>query len=321
MLTNILNRSSLTISTIAAIVAVSGFASAAQAQIKADGSSTVFPITEKAAASFQGGKKVTVAISGTGGGFKKFCSGETDISNASRPIAAKEMKACADKGVKYIELMVGGDAITVVVNKSNPITSITKSELNTIWKDSAIKNWNEVNSQFPSQPLKLFGPGPEDGTFDYFTEVINGKAKVSRTDYTPSEDDNVLVQGVSRDKNALGYFGYAYFKKNESRLKALSINGVPATLSNIESRRYPLARPLFVYVNADRLKNNGELKSFVEIYVNNAGDYARSVGYLGLSSTVTGRNQKVLSEVKTGTRFEGKERFDAFDDLAKLDPK
>ncbi len=308
---NILNRSSLMISSIAAIAFVAGFASAAQAQIKADGSSTVYPLTERAASDFQksSGKRVTVAVSGTGGGFKKFCNGETDISNASRPILEKELKTCREKGVKFIEIPIAMDALTVVVHKDNPINNITTGELKAIWNDgSTLKNWKEANSSFPDAPLKLFGPGADSGTFDYFTEAINGKAKVSRRDYTASEDDNVLVQGVSRDKNALGYFGFAYFQKNQNRLKALSINGVRPDLQNVKSGRYqPLSRPLFIYVNAERMKNNPDVKAFVESYINGATGIADKVGYLPLTNTVYSFAKSQISGAKTGTRFGGKE--------------
>ncbi len=285
---NLFNRSSLLTSAIVSIAMISGFASAAQAQIKADGSSTVFPITERAAAEFQKstGKRVTVAISGTGGGFKKFCKGETDISNASRPISEKEIKACADGGVKYVALSIATDAITVVVNPSNPIRNITTDELKAIWdKDSSVKNWKDVNSSFPDMPIKLFGPGADSGTFDFFTEVINGKAKQSRADFTGSEDDNVLVQGVARDKSAMGYFGFAYYEKNKSRLKALNINGVRPDLLNVKKGTYtPLSRPLFIYVNVDKAKSNGDLKAFVEAYLNGMEGFVSKVGYLPLNS-------------------------------------
>ncbi len=304
-------RSSLFISAIVSIAAITGVASAAQAQIKADGSSTVYPLTERAASDFQKstGKRVTVAVSGTGGGFKKFCKGETDISNASRPILEKELKICREKGVKFIEIPIAMDALTVVVHKDNPINSITTGELKAIWNDgSSLKNWKEVNGKFQDAPLKLFGPGADSGTFDYFTEAINGKAKVSRRDFTASEDDNVLVQGVSRDKNALGYFGFAYYQKNSNRLKALSINGVRPDLQNVKSGSYqPLSRPLFIYVNAEKMKNNADVKAFVESYISNAEGTANKVGYLPLTSKVYNFAKSQISDAKTGTRFSGKE--------------
>jgi phosphate transport system substrate-binding protein len=311
MISKTLNRSSLIFSTIASIAAMTGFASSAQAQIKADGSSTVYPLTERAASDFQksSGKRVTVAVSGTGGGFKKFCNNETDISNASRPILEKELKICREKGVKFIEIPIAMDALTVVVHKDNPITSITTAELKAIWNDgSSLKNWKEANGSFPDASLKLFGPGADSGTFDYFTEAINGKAKQSRRDYTASEDDNVLVQGVSRDKSAMGYFGFAYYQKNSNRLKALSINGVRPDLQNVKSGAYqPLSRPLFIYVNAEKMKNNPDLKAFAEAYINSAEATANKVGYLPLTNAVYNFAKSQISEAKTGTRFGGKE--------------
>jgi len=326
MPSKIFNRSSLMLSAIASIVTISGFASAAQAQIKADGSSTVFPLTERAASDFQksSGKKVTVGVSGTGGGFKKFCKGETDIANASRPILEKELKACRDAGIKFIEIPIAMDALTIVVNTSNPVNDISSGDLKKIWDTgSNIKKWNEANSSFPDAPLKLFGPGADSGTFDYFTEAINGKAKQSRTDFTGSEDDNVLVQGVARDKNAMGYFGFAYYQKNKSRLKALSVNGVAPSLQNVTNGTYrPLSRPLFVYVNADKLKNNGDLSAFLDAYLNGATAITEKVGYLPLPGYIYNLGKKHLTEGKTGTRFNGKEPTNLkIADLANMQPK
>src|ERR1700752_3115134 len=211
------------LSVLAAMAAVLGSSAIAQAQlVKIDGSSTVFPVTEAVAEDFQkatkGRVKVTVGISGTGGGFKKFCRGETDFSNASRPILKAEMDEFKKNGIEYIELPVAYDALTVVVNPKNTfIKSITVAELKKIWEPAAqgkVTHWNQVNPAWPNAPIKLFGAGSDSGTFDYFTEAITGKAKSSRGDYTASEDDNVLVQGVQRDVNALGYFGFAYYAEN-----------------------------------------------------------------------------------------------------------
>ena len=204
---------------------------AAEKTVKIDGSSTVYPITEAVAEEFQnmkkGALKVTVGISGTGGGFKKFCRGETDVSAASRPILKKEMDACKEAGIQYIELPVAYDALTVVVSPKNDwIKSLTVEELKKMWEPGAqgsVKSWKQVNAAWPDKPLKLFGPGADSGTFDYFTEAVVGKAKSSRGDFTASEDDNVLVQGVSTDAGALGYFGYAYYEANQSKVRAVPI--------------------------------------------------------------------------------------------------
>ena len=201
--------------------------------IQIDGSSTVFPVTEAVAEEFQKAKKgaikVTVGISGTGGGFKKFCRGETDISDASRPILKQEMEICKQAGIQYYELPVAFDALTVMVNPKNEWAGVmTVADLKKIWEPSAqgkITNWNQVRSNWPNAPLKLFGPGADSGTFDYFTEAITGKAKASRGDFTASEDDNVLVQGIANDRNALGYFGFAYYIENQKKLKAVGIDG------------------------------------------------------------------------------------------------
>ncbi|MGZ8156162.1 MAG: PstS family phosphate ABC transporter substrate-binding protein [Burkholderiales bacterium] len=265
--------------TVAAIAAFATSAATVQAQtVKVDGSSTVFPITEAVAEDFQKSKKgairVTVGISGTGGGFKKFCRGETDISNASRPILKSEMEDCRKAGITYLEMPVAYDALTVVVNPKNTwIKSMSVAELKKIWEPAAqgkITHWNQVNAAWPNQPLKLFGAGADSGTFDYFTEAINGKSKASRGDFTASEDDNVLVQGVSRDVNALGFFGYAYYQENRDKLKSVPIvekDGKPAVAPSLESvvngTYQPLARPIFIYVNT-KAAQRPEVKEFIE---------------------------------------------------------
>src|SRR5512137_2597256 len=233
----------------------------AQAAIKIDGSSTVFPISEAVAEEFQiqkrGKVRVTVGMSGTGGGFKKFCRGETDISNASRPISAEEMEACRKAGIKYIELPVAYDALTVVVNPANTwAKTLTVAELKKMWEPAAqgrITTWKQVNGSFPAEKLMLFGPGADSGTFDYFTEAINGKAKASRGDFTASEDDNTLVQGVENNKSALGYFGFAYYAAHKDKLRAVPIDGgkgpvAPSIETVINGTYSPLSRPLFIYV-------------------------------------------------------------------------
>ncbi|WP_082209874.1 PstS family phosphate ABC transporter substrate-binding protein [Fischerella sp. PCC 9605] len=287
--------------------------------IAIDGSSTVYPITEAVAEDFQkqkgGAVKVTVGVSGTGGGFKKFCSGQTDISNASRPILAKEMEACKKAGVQYIELPVAYDALTVVVNPANNwAKSLSVAELKKIWEPAAqgkIKNWNQVRQGFPNAPLTLYGPGPDSGTFDYFTEAVNGKSKASRTDYTPSEDDNVLVQGVSRDKNALGYFGYAYYAANQNKVKAVPIDGgkgpVSPSKETVENGTYqPLSRPIFIYVSA-KAALRPEVKEFVEFYLNNGAKYVQEVNYVPLPAQAYQIALGHFQKPKLGTVFGGKE--------------
>jgi len=309
------SRFTTLVSATAATVAVIGLSVAAVnsqgSTVKVDGSSTVYPITEKIAEDFQKatGTKVTVGISGTGGGFKKFCAGETDVSNASRPILKKEMDACRAKGISYIELPIAYDALTVVVNPANNwATDMTPAELKKIWEpNSTVNNWREVRSGFPNQPLKLFGPGADSGTFDYFTEAINGKSKASRKDFTASEDDNVLVQGVSRDKGALGYFGLAYYEANKNRLKSVKINGVAPSSANVISGAYtPLSRPIFIYVNAASAKKP-EVKRFVDYYLKNAGNAARAVRYVPLPANAYTEIAKRFNAGKTGTIFGGEE--------------
>ncbi len=275
----------------ATAVALPSIQSATAAKvIKIDGSSTVFPITEGVAENFQKAVKdvrVTVGVSGSGGGFKKFCKGETHISNASRPIKAKEKKACAAAGIKYMEIPVAMDALSVVVNKNNPISNISTADLKKVWGPAAqgkVKSWKQVNSSFPNAPLRLYGPGADSGTFDYFTKVINGKSGASRTDFTASEDDNVLVRGVSRDKGGMGYFGYAYYLANRNKIKALSIDGVAPTAENVLNGKYkPLARPIFIYVSQKAAKSDPAVRSFVQYYLKNAKPFVDRVGYVPMN--------------------------------------
>ena len=287
--------------------------------IKIDGSSTVYPVTEAVAEDFQkatkGATKVTVGISGTGGGFKKFCRGETDISNASRPILKKEMDACKEAGIQYIELPIAYDALTVVINPKNDwIKSLTVEELKKMWAPEAqgtVLKWNQVNPAWPDAPLKLFGAGADSGTFDYFTEAIVGKAKSSRGDFTASEDDNVLVQGVSRDKNALGFFGYAYYIENQDKLKAVPIiekAGKPPVGPSVETVKdgtyQPLARPIFIYVNAKSVEKP-EIKSFIEFFINNAPKLVKEVKYVPLPDTAYKLALENFKKKKLGTGFGG----------------
>ncbi len=290
------------------------------ALVKIDGSSTVYPVTEAVAEEFQKAEKnaikVTVGISGTGGGFKKFCRGETDISDASRPILKSEMEECAKAGITYYELPIAYDALTVVVNPQNKFLDkgITVDQLKKMWEPAAqgkITRWNQVDPAWPDAPMKLFGAGADSGTFDYFTEAIVGKSKSSRGDFTASEDDNVLVQGVSRDVNALGYFGYAYYAENQRKLKAVPIidkAGKPAVGPSMESvisgSYQPLSRPIFIYVSAKAFERP-EVKKFVEYYLNHGAKLAKEVKYVPLPEKAYAMNKEHLAKGKKGTVFGG----------------
>ena len=286
--------------------------------IQIDGSSTVYPVTEAVAEEFQKAKKgkirVTVGISGTGGGFKKFCRGETDISDASRPIVAKEIADCKQAGVEYIELPVAFDALTVVINPKNEWAGVmTVADLKKMWEPGAqgkVTNWNQIRPNWPNAPLKLFAPGADSGTFEYFTEAITGKAKSSRGDFTASEDDNILVQGVATDRNALGYFGFAYYAENTKRLKAAAIdNGkgpVAPSEKTVENGTYqPLSRPIFIYVNK-KSAEKPEVKEFVEFYLKNASELVKQVKYVALPSSVYSVGLQRFHKGQTGTVFGGK---------------
>ena len=247
--------------------------------VKLDGSSTVAPLMTIAAEDFMSennGVQVTVGTSGTGGGFEKFCVGETDISNASRPVKDEEAEACAAEGIEFTELQVANDALAVVVNKDNDwIDCITVEQLNKIWgPDSTVSKWSEVDPSFPDEELTLYGPGTDSGTFDYFTDEINGEEGASRTDYNPSEDDNVTVTGVSGAKGAMGYFGFSYFEENEDKLKALEIDAgegcVTPSSETVQDGSYaPLGRALYIYVNNEALARP-EVEAFVKYYADNS---------------------------------------------------
>jgi phosphate transport system substrate-binding protein len=283
---------------------------AAQAQtVKADGSSTVFPIAEAVAEEFQIQKRgkvhVTVGISGTGGGFKKFCRGETDISNGSRPILKAEMEICAKAGIKYIELPIAFDALTVVINPKNTwAKNMTVADLKKIWEPAAqgsITKWSQVRASWPNEPIVLFGAGADSGTFDYFTEAIVGKAKSSRGDFTASEDDNVLVQGVESNKNALGYFGYAYYAPHKDKLSAVNVDGGkgpvgPSAQAVIDGTYNPLSRPLFIYVNEASAKKP-EVKEFVEFMMTKGAELTAEVGYVPLPKQAY---EKALANFRAG---------------------
>jgi phosphate transport system substrate-binding protein len=289
--------------------------------IKIDGSSTVFPLAEAVAEEFQILKqnkvKATVGISGTGGGFKKFVRGETDISNASRPILKEEMEQAKANGIEYIELPVCFDALTVVVNPQNDwVTSMTVEELKKIWEPDAqgkITNWNQIRPEWPNEKIILFGAGSDSGTFDYFTEAITGKAKASRGDYTASEDDNVLVQGIAGSKYALGYIPYAYYAPNASKMKAVGIQWeknsvkepVLPTHENVLSGTYnPLSRPLFIYVSR-KSAEKPEVKEFVEFFLKNASALSTEVKYLPLPANAYEMAQARFGKLETGTGFGG----------------
>lgn len=261
-------------------------------EIKVDGSSTVAPITEAMAEEFNienQDVKIPVGVSGTGGGFKRFTVGETDIQDASRPIKDAEKEVAKANGVEYTDLTVAYDGVTVAVSKDNDfVDSLTVEELKKIWEpNSTVKTWNDVRSEWPKEEIKLYTPGPDSGTFEFFTEQIVGEAKAMRSDVNPSEDDNVLVQGVSGDKNAIGFFGFSYYKENEDKLKAVKIDAgkgsIEPTFDNIKDGTYaPLSREIFIYVNNASLER-AEVTSFVDFYLTNASSIVPEVGYIPLT--------------------------------------
>jgi len=302
--------------------------------IKIDGSSTVYPITEAMAEEFQkmkkGSVKVTVGISGTGGGFKKFSRGETAISDASRPIVKKEMDACKEAGIEYIELPVAYDGIAVMVNPKNTwVTSMTPADLKKIWEPAAeriITKWNQVNPKWPDTPLKLYGPGVDSGTFDYFTEAIVGKSRASRGDFTASEDDNVLVQGIATDKGALGFFGYAYYAENKDKLKIVPIDPgkgpvTPSEKTIMDGSYHPLSRPIFIYVNK-KAAERPEIREFVEFYLKNASKLVKQVKYVPLPDRAYKLAEERFAKRVTGTVFAGEAKVGMkIEDLLKLEEK
>jgi phosphate transport system substrate-binding protein len=280
------------LSTLALVAAGCGGGGSGSGVISADGSSTVGPFTTKAAEDFKasGGVDVTVGISGTGGGFERFCAGETDISNASRAIKDEEAAICAENGVEYVELQVATDALTNVVNAENDwVTCLTVEQLNTIWKPgSKVSNWNQIDPSYPDVPLKLYGAGTDSGTFDYFTDAINGEEGASRSDFSATEDDNVTVQGVSGDKGALGYFGFSYFEQNQDTLKALEVDGgegcVAPSASTAQDGSYtPLSRPLFMYVKKSSLADTEGLADFVRFTLENEQTIAEEAQFVPLN--------------------------------------
>jgi phosphate transport system substrate-binding protein len=272
--------------------------------IAADGSSTVGPYVTAAAEQFQDetGTNVTVGISGTGGGFERFCRGETDLSNASRPIKDEEAEICEENGVEYVEFQVANDALTVVVNSANDWAQcLTVEELNAMWEPgSTLSSWSQVRDEFPDESLKLFGPGTDSGTFDYFTDVINGEEGASRTDFSASEDDNVIIQGVAGTPGGLGYFGFSYFEENQDTLKALEIDGgdgcVPPSVETAQDGSYtPLSRPLFVYVKKESFERQ-EVEDFIQFIIDNETAIAEQSQFVPLNEEQIAEQQQLFDD-------------------------
>ena len=329
MLTSFSFRISLAAALLSAVVTMG--TALASPIVKIDGSSTVFPITEAVAEDFQiakrGAVRVTVGISGTGGGFKKFCRNEIDIVNASRPITELEMEACKQAGVQYIEMPIAFDALTVVINPKNTWSkTITVDELKKIWEPGAqgtITSWNQINPDWPDKKIKLYGPGADSGTFEYFTEAVVGKDKSSRGDFTASEDDNVLVQGVASDIYALGFFGFAYYIENSKKISAVAIDngsgGVLPSAASVENNSYkPLSRPIFIYVNA-KSADKTEVTEFVNFYMQHATELVKEVKYFPLSKEVYNLNIDHLNKKKLGTVFKGTGTNIKLEDILKLE--
>jgi phosphate transport system substrate-binding protein len=327
---------SLKISVLAAVAlaATTGATLAQNKIVQTDGSSTVFPVTEAMAEEFQKANKaikVVVGNSGTGGGFKKFCRGETDISNASRPIRKVEADECKKNGVEYIELPIALDALAVMVNPKNTFANeLTVAELKKIWEPEAqgkIMNWNQVRAGFPDQPLRLYGAGVDSGTYDYFTAAIVGKEHSSRGDFTASEDDNVLVQGIAGDVNALGFFGLAYYHENEKKLKGVAIKlndqakGVLPKFETAKDGTYqPLSRPIFIYASKKGVETKPEVSAFVDFYLNpkNAEKLIKEVGYVPLPANAYAVFAKRFKDRQFGTAFTGSKIGVSIEELLKL---
>ena len=277
--------------------------------INIDGSSTVAPLSEAAAELFQEQNpdvRVTVGTSGTGGGFEKFCAGETDISDASRAIEADETKACESKGIKYEEVQVANDGLSVVVNNQNTWANcLTTAQLKKIWdKGSKVNNWNQVDPSFPNEPLKLFGAGTDSGTFDYFTNAINGEEGRSRSDYSATEDDNVTVTGVSGARGGLGYFGLSYLQENEGKIKGIQIDGgsgcvAPSTETVQDGSYTPLSRPLFIYPS-DKALARPEVKAFLDFYVTNYQQIAEEALFVPLTEEQAAEAKQKITQLATG---------------------
>jgi phosphate transport system substrate-binding protein len=313
--------------------AVDGF-SESTSLIKVDGSSTVYPLTEAVAEEFQkahrGKIRVTVGIAGSGGGFKKFCRGEIDIADASRPILKEEMALCQKNGIAYYELPVAFDALTVAVSPKNTwVTSMTVEELKKIWEPAAqgkVTKWNQVRSDWPDAQLALFGAGSDSGTFDYFTDAIVGKPKSSRGDYTASEDDNVLVQGIENNKHALGYIPFAYYAAQMKKLKAVAVAAkggpvLPSAENVVNGSYQPLSRPLFIYVNANAAKRS-EVRDFVEYYLTEGPKLIAEVHYIPLPDPAYGMARERFARGVVGTGFGGEPEVGlSVEEIMKRPPK
>lgn len=290
--------------------------------ITIDGSSTVYPITQAVTEAYKAQNKdaveITVEFSGTTGGFRKFCEDKTDISNASRPINNQEISMCNRYNVRFIELPIAFDALTIVINPANNwVQSLTTEELRKMWEPAAegkIKQWNQIRPDFPAQPLNLYGAGTDSGTFDYFTEAIMGEAHSSRLDYVKTEDDKITIQGVEQDPNALGYFGLAYYEANAKQLKTVPIDAgsgaIVPSRETVERAEYkPLSRPLFIYINLEAAQKNPALRDFVEFYINKAPEIVPTVGYIPLPDEGYHLANVTFQNGEAGTVFEGKSQI------------
>jgi phosphate transport system substrate-binding protein len=312
---NFLNFRALAVTVVFGVLAGMASTSIASPIVRIDGSSTVYPITEAVAEDFQiakrGAIRVTVGISGTGGGFKKFCRDEIDIVNASRPIKPIEMERCKKAGIQFIEMPIAFDALTVTVNPRNTWSdTLTVADLKKIWEPAAqgkITKWNQINPDWPDKDIKLYGPGADSGTFDYFTEAVVGKTKSSRGDFTAAEDDNVLVQGVASDMYALGYFGFAYYIENQKKIRAVAVdNGeggiIPSAEAVKDATYQPLSRPLFIYVK-EKSTEKPEVKEFVNFFMNHGPALVAEVKFFPLPSKAYSMNIEHLNQKKVGTVF------------------
>ena len=308
---------------LALVLVLAGCGGGSTDSVSVDGSSTVFPLTEAVAEEFMEanqGARVNVGVSGTGGGFSKFLRGETAINDASRPISPEEIEKAESNGVEYIELPVAYDGLAVMVHPTNDWADcLTANELQELWKpNSPIDRWNQLRDEFPDRPIELYGPGTASGTYDYFTEAIVGESGASRSDYTASEDDNVLAQGIKNTESALGYFGLAYYENNVDELRAIGIDPdeqdggascVTPSAETVQNGSYrPLSRPLFIYVNVDKITPSVE--KFVEFYLNNADELASDVGYVAMPEDAYELALERFRARTTGTVF-GAEGVDA----------